>query len=497
MNINGLPISSTILFVVTCLLSIGSIFIALRLRNHKIRAISNILLSVFSILIILAIAEAVLLIQEKNTAELSPRPAELVDTVPFYRVHNTPLYISQAGGLFKTHGFPVHINSLGFRERNFSAIPSKNTYRIIVIGDSQTFGVGVKEGERLTEFLEKLLENEYSEINFEVLNCGVPGFSLWNYLPMLNFLSQVIQFDQIILAFSANDIDIRYPINAEPFFKRVTHSRQRLIINPLLLTNLKTNKVPLGPIKKETYSSQIPSLALTRWIEKRLKSSYIADKLIFTESPKMPQFITNFNLFRKVTDNLGLPPPIAIYLIRGFLEPEKNNFRNPSGDIKRMLTINWWFQKFEDQSGLIFADAAPYFISEASGKSLQVSKWESHTNSFGHRLWATALKAKIKEIGLLEIDRTRPAFSPKVPLDKAFAPLYLYFPSFAKGKVKNQLIDLYVRNLSEEHLISYANIFIEFGLIKEVIPYLKRYLEIAPEGEYADHFKEILKSGTV
>ncbi len=72
-------------------------------------------------------------------------------------------------------GYVVSINPAGFRDRAYPLEKTADTYRILVLGDSFTFGEGVNNNETYTEVLELLL-NQHSRITlFEVLNLGIGG----------------------------------------------------------------------------------------------------------------------------------------------------------------------------------------------------------------------------------------------------------------------------------------------------------------------------------
>lgn len=71
----------------------------------------------------------------------------------------------------------ARINSLGLRDAEVEMPKPSNTFRILVLGNSMAFGVGVKQDRVFTEVLEGLL-NENALINHqvEVVNAGVPGY---------------------------------------------------------------------------------------------------------------------------------------------------------------------------------------------------------------------------------------------------------------------------------------------------------------------------------
>ncbi len=55
---------------------------------------------------------------------------------------------------------PVHINSHGTRGREFQTEKPTNSFRILSLGDSRTFGWGLSEGETYSGILESLLQKE-------------------------------------------------------------------------------------------------------------------------------------------------------------------------------------------------------------------------------------------------------------------------------------------------------------------------------------------------
>ena len=107
-----------------------------------------------------------------------------------YRIHLLPtpeedfICMPHSGGFIprcegKFNGFNVKIpssyvsiNSLGFRDREYSATKPDDTYRIFALGDSFTYGWGVNNDEPYPKVLEEVLNLLSDEKNFEVLNLG-------------------------------------------------------------------------------------------------------------------------------------------------------------------------------------------------------------------------------------------------------------------------------------------------------------------------------------
>jgi len=97
----------------------------------------------------------------------------------FYRINN---YLTITKREFvpnikgEMYGAYIEINSLGFRGKEYNSEKSNNTFRIVVLGDSVTFGIGVNNGDTYPAKLEKILNNN-SKMNYEVWNLGLIGYN--------------------------------------------------------------------------------------------------------------------------------------------------------------------------------------------------------------------------------------------------------------------------------------------------------------------------------
>lgn len=98
------------------------------------------------------------------------------------------------------------INSDGLRDYDYSIQKPKGTYRIITLGDSETFPDEIQLYEQFGKLLEKKLNNS-TEINkFEVINFGVSGYD--TNQSILFFKRKGLKYnpDLVIYFFNPNDI---------------------------------------------------------------------------------------------------------------------------------------------------------------------------------------------------------------------------------------------------------------------------------------------------
>jgi hypothetical protein len=103
-------------------------------------------------------------------------------------------------------GVPAHTNALGFRDpRDYSIDKPPNTFRILVLGDSVTFGHGALFETTYPYLLEQRLKAWRPGINWEVWNLGVPGYNTAQELAYLHEAGPRYQPDLVIVGFYPND----------------------------------------------------------------------------------------------------------------------------------------------------------------------------------------------------------------------------------------------------------------------------------------------------
>gem|GEM_PF-1906027 len=98
---------------------------------------------------------------------------------------------------------PQEINPQGFRDtKTFANLPAKSDKtRVMVLGDSFMFGVGLEADEALPGLLQADLPN-----NYEVYSLGVPGWGIDQMYLAYQDYKAVIEPDIVILAFIDDDV---------------------------------------------------------------------------------------------------------------------------------------------------------------------------------------------------------------------------------------------------------------------------------------------------
>ena len=99
----------------------------------------------------------------------------------------------------------VRTNALGFRQADIEA-RHPGVCRILVLGDSTTFGMGVGPGETIPAVLERIL-NDTGNRQFDVINAGVPGYGTAEEWLVYRRWADILQPDIIVLLFLVtNDV---------------------------------------------------------------------------------------------------------------------------------------------------------------------------------------------------------------------------------------------------------------------------------------------------
>ncbi len=98
--------------------------------------------------------------------------------------------------------YRIDVNSLGLREREIEIEKPAGLRRVLVLGDSFAFGVGLKQGERFSELLQESVPDDV-----QVINAGVPGWGTDQEMLFYETALRRLEPDLVVLTFLAqNDV---------------------------------------------------------------------------------------------------------------------------------------------------------------------------------------------------------------------------------------------------------------------------------------------------
>jgi len=136
-------------------------------------------------------------------------------------------------------GVDVNINSQGLRDNEYPLVKPPGTYRIMMLGDSTTFGWGDRMEDTAAKILERKLNADPSlgGSRFEVLNAGVGNYDTVQEVTYYETRGRDFHPDLVILVFFINDPE-PVPIEKKGFLLErsylVAYSINRL--NGVLIT---------------------------------------------------------------------------------------------------------------------------------------------------------------------------------------------------------------------------------------------------------------------
>ena len=129
-------------------------------------------------------------------------------------------------------GTLIKTNQFGMRDYEPAAQDSDSPCRIVVLGDSYTFGLGVREEEAYPKVLEKLLRQspEAAQCQFEVLNFGVVGYSSHDEDLVLKYRAVNFHPRVVMIGYVLNDPELGRVENLHRYFtKRAWWQHFRLL----------------------------------------------------------------------------------------------------------------------------------------------------------------------------------------------------------------------------------------------------------------------------
>ncbi len=136
--------------------------------------------------------------------------------------------------LYNIRPYFLQTNSAGLRNTD-EVNPDESVIRILAIGDSFTFGAYVHNHETWTARLESRLNTLlFPDAQVQVLNAGIPGYTIEDEISYLRDKGLALQPDVVILGFYTNDIFDLYPAVRQSLSRDVVLAQtQAAAPNPL------------------------------------------------------------------------------------------------------------------------------------------------------------------------------------------------------------------------------------------------------------------------
>lgn len=98
------------------------------------------------------------------------------------------------------------INEDGLRQSSNIKNKEKGLYRILILGDSNTEGYGIRQNRRFSNLVEVMFNKENKRV--EVINAGVRGYNLTQYYLSFQRLYKKYKPELVMIAASMGDLDV-------------------------------------------------------------------------------------------------------------------------------------------------------------------------------------------------------------------------------------------------------------------------------------------------
>lgn len=291
------------------------------------------------------------------------------------------------GHLIKNNSYCFRVGHRTYclRERPFGKKISPETYRIIVLGDSLTWGAGLAVEERYTAITEKLLNKHPDKRRFEVLNFGISGGPTIAERHILHIAHAAgIDANLIVVGFCLNDPQPRSQTYS-PERKKLKQSIVGRTVNKISIF-LKTIKL--------SYVSQLFTDALYTSAEKIGIIPTWQEAIQRTYEPSSREwqlFVNSLKDIKRISDEMGCPAPIFMVLNQGTYKDRPTDYQNPDQHLKQYLK---WYHQAEDTAksvGFLTFNHEKEIVEQLNNETLSVNPLDGHPSANLNRIYGEKL----------------------------------------------------------------------------------------------------------
>ncbi len=270
------------------------------------------------------------------------------------------------------------INSYGFRDYEYSENKPDNTLRIVNIGDSLTFGLGLKLESVYSKVMEKKMNCTLNtHKNYEVLNLGIFGYNTIQEYYLLKNEGLRFQPDIILLGFYYNDSDLAKSLEKNGLLEKSNEDRSWTDVS--LRDWLKKSKLLLfvkTSILRDILHTNLNSIP-----------SYMNARVHETNWGTMKEYLNKMKLLCKTND--------IDFVIVNFPSQFQLDFHESDWLIQKDIS------NFCLKESIPFLDLTPFFVAQKE-KELFVDE-DSHPSRIGSQIASDAIfdflfKSQLKQI---------------------------------------------------------------------------------------------------
>jgi lysophospholipase L1-like esterase len=264
----------------------------------------------------------------------------------------------------------VAINSLGYRGVNFSLKKPSGEKRVLIVGDSLTYGDFVDNDQTLPSFLEAKLNEKCDGIR--VINAGLGGSSITEHINIVE-RSMAISPDVVVLVFYENDI---VGLVGKPMWEQLEQNRRVKSQFPIAIIYPIVQQMALWNFALKVYGKLYNSSNA-----KEMKQPDERQRKLVLKKNRY-KYIELLTKLRKMVNSKGLPFAFAIF-------PSHHTF---SATDRISLEPIKWISNTAKKLGVQFVEFLPALKeSEKNVNELYLLPEDGHPTPLGYKLVSGAL----------------------------------------------------------------------------------------------------------
>jgi lysophospholipase L1-like esterase len=262
-------------------------------------------------------------------------------------------------------GVPIHISSIGLRSPEIEAEKPAGTRRLVVLGDSVTFGQGVREEDTFSRRLEHMMRDDLA-CRVEVVNAGVSGYNSVQELDYFEHEGLPLQPDAVLVYQVENDYQRMSPHTSPlAIFGKDWIFYRSYVLNATFMAYLK--------LRWQMQAAKVGGDA----------AAYAAQQRAWGSLPGAPESLEALREIGTIARDRGIAAVLASH---------PNTLSDPSLDAER----NRLLADAAAAGGMRFVDVGPALLGRDPA-SVAVSAEDKHPNALGHGLIAERLRSAVRD----------------------------------------------------------------------------------------------------
>jgi lysophospholipase L1-like esterase len=240
----------------------------------------------------------------------------------------------------------------------------KDHYRVMVVGDSLTYGEGLAEKWRFSNLLEQWLSEHY---RIEFINLGRSGFNSEDILRVVREHLPAVQPDLVLYAVCLNDF---LPSRRGQYQDHKAYS----LPLPNSVTDYLMRHTRVAAFLSETYDGALRRL--------RLRYDFFEDILADFNGYRQ-RFARDVMEMSRAIRASGLPPMLALVV------DQYPSYRGSGHRIARVAELAL------AKAGASVIETEDYYR-RYNDQAMNVSRWEGHPNEIANYVWAHMIMTELK-----------------------------------------------------------------------------------------------------